>query len=148
MFRPSCSNPLMLAYEAVYGPYAWNCFPLAPPGCKAAVYKAPEMRGSWASWGIDAWYTGPSSNHYQCNHHFVPKTRAYCISGSAELFPQHCQVPFLMWNMHLQEVSNELVTTLQEMPAGKQSGVLLDIKSKLALTNLTYKQTLTCPMHK
>jgi hypothetical protein len=53
-----------------------------------------------------------------------------------------------MWNMHLQEVSNELVTTLQEMPAGKQSGVLLDIKSKLALTNPTYKQTLTCPMHK
>jgi hypothetical protein len=33
------------------------------------------------------------------------------------------------------------------MPAGKQSGVLLDFKSKLALTNPTSKQTLTCPMH-
>jgi hypothetical protein len=52
-----------------------------------------------------------------------------------------------MWNEHLQEVSVELVTTLQKMPAGKQSGVLLDIKSKLALTNLTSKQTLTCAMH-
>jgi hypothetical protein len=40
-----------------------------------------------------------------------------------------------MWNKHLQEISDELVTMLKEMPVGKQSGVLLDIKSKLALTN-------------
>jgi hypothetical protein len=84
----------MLAYEAVYGPYDWNHFPHAPPGCKAVVNKAPEMWGSWASRGIDTWYTGPSLDHYQCNHYFVPETRAYRIAGSAELFPQHCQVPF------------------------------------------------------
>jgi hypothetical protein len=76
-----------------------------------------------------------------------PRQGAYHISGSTELFPQHCQVPFLMWNEHLQEVSDELITILQEMPAGKQSGVLLDIKSKLALTNGTSKRTLTCSMH-
>jgi hypothetical protein len=52
-----------------------------------------------------------------------------------------------MWNKHIQEVSDELVTRLQEMPARKQSGVLSDIRSKLALTNPTYKRTLTCPMH-
>jgi hypothetical protein len=53
-----------------------------------------------------------------------------------------------MQNKHLKEVSNELITMLQEMPVGKQPGVLLDIKSKLSLTNPTSKQTLTCPMHK
>jgi hypothetical protein len=62
----------MLAYEANHGPYNWNRFPLAPLGCKAVVYKAPEMGSSWASHGIDAWYTGPSLDHYQCNHYFVP----------------------------------------------------------------------------
>ncbi len=121
---------------------------MRPLGCKAVVYEAPETHGSWASRGIDAWYTGPSLDYYQCNHYFVPKTRAYRISCSVELFPQHCQVPFLVWNEHLQEVSDELVTMLQEMPAGKQSGVLLDIKSKLALINPTSKWTLMCPMHK
>ncbi len=35
---------------------------------------------------------------------FIPNTRAYQVSGLAELFPQHRQVPFLMWNEHLQEV--------------------------------------------
>ncbi len=87
MLCPSCIDPSMLAYETVYGPYDWNCFPLAPPGCKAVVFEAPEMCGTWASRGIDAWYTGPSLDHYQCNHYFVPETMAYHISGSAELFP-------------------------------------------------------------
>jgi hypothetical protein len=148
MLSPTCIDPSMLAYEAVYGPYNWNRFPLALPGCKAVVFKAPDMHGTWASRGIDPWYTGPSLDHYQCNPNFVPKTRAYRISGSTELFPQHCQVPFLTWNEHLQEVSDEPITTLQEMPAGKQSGVLLEINLKLALTNPTSKRTLTCPMHK
>jgi hypothetical protein len=148
MLRLSCIDPLMLAYEAVHGPYNWNRFPLAPPGCMAVVYKAPETRGSWDGRGTDTWYTGPSLDQYLCNHYFVPKTRAYRISGSRELFPQHCQVSFLMWNKHLQEVSNEFVTTYQELLLGKQSGVLSNIRSKLALTNPTYKQTLMCPMHK
>jgi hypothetical protein len=98
MLRPFRINPLMAAYKAVHSPYNWNHFPLAPPGCKAVIYKAPELHGLWASHGTDAWYIGPLMDHYQCNHYFVPKTRAYRISGLAELFPQHCQVPFLMWN--------------------------------------------------
>jgi hypothetical protein len=63
--RP-CIDPSMLAYEAVYGPYDWNRFPHAPPGCKAVIYKAPEMHGSWASHGINAWYTGSSLDTFLC----------------------------------------------------------------------------------
>ncbi len=74
MLRPSQLDPTMLAYEAIHGPYDWNCFPLAPPGCKAVIYKAPKSQGSWASRGTDAWYVGPSMNHYNCNHFFIPKT--------------------------------------------------------------------------
>jgi hypothetical protein len=77
MLRPSCNDPTMLAYEAVHSPYDWNCFPLAPPGCKAFIYEAPEAQGSWASHGTDAWYVCSSRDHYQCNHFFVPNTRAY-----------------------------------------------------------------------
>ncbi len=42
MLRPFRINPTMLAYEAVHGPYDWNHFPLAPSGCKAVIYEAPE----------------------------------------------------------------------------------------------------------
>jgi hypothetical protein len=38
MLRPSRIDPSMSAYEAVHGPYDWNRYPLAPPGCKAVLY--------------------------------------------------------------------------------------------------------------
>jgi hypothetical protein len=38
MLRPSRLDPTMSAYEALRGPYDWNRFPLAPPGCKAVIY--------------------------------------------------------------------------------------------------------------
>jgi len=41
----------------------------------------------------------------------VPETRAYRISGSAELFPQHCQVPNLSKHAHLKALTEELEMT-------------------------------------
>ena len=59
------TNPeISSAYEALTGPYDWNRYPLAPPGCKAIIYEAPVVCGSWASHGTDAWYLGPSKDHY------------------------------------------------------------------------------------
>jgi hypothetical protein len=63
---------------------------------------------------------------------FVPNTRAYQLSGLAELFPQHCQVPFLMWNKHLQEVIDKLVTTLHKLPQKKQIHILSRVMAKLS----------------
>ncbi len=94
---------------------------LPPPGCKAVIYEAPESWGSWASHGTDVWYVGPLRDHYWSNHFFVPNTTAYQLSGSAELFLQKCQVPFLMCNEHLQEVIDKLVTTLHKLPPPKTS---------------------------
>ena len=53
---------------------------------------------------------GPSADHYRCNIYYVPETRAYRISGSAELFPQHCQVSNLSNNAHLKALTKELET--------------------------------------
>ncbi len=117
-------DPTKSAYEVLHGPYDWNHFPLAPPGCKAVIYESPAQRGSWGSRGIDAWYVGPSLDHYRCCHYFVPVTRAYRISGSAELFPQHCQVPCLTMGKHLWGLTNKMVATLKTMTATKQRRVL------------------------
>ena len=64
LLRPSRIDPSKSAYEALHGPYDWNRFPLAPPGCKAVIYEAPESRTSWGSHSTDAWYLGPSLDHY------------------------------------------------------------------------------------
>jgi hypothetical protein len=111
LLRASRINPNISAYEALNGPYNWDRYPLAPPGCKSIIYEAPVVRGSWASRGTDAWYLGPLADHYRCNLYYVPETRAYRISGSAELFPQHCQVPNLSNNAHLKALTDKLETS-------------------------------------
>jgi hypothetical protein len=136
LMRASRINPNISAYEAIWGPYDWNRFPLAPPGCNAVIYESPAARGSWGSRGTDAWYLGPSRDHYRCNHYFVPETRAYRISGSAELFPQHCQVPFLSTCDHMQELTNKVVLTLKNMTPEKQRRVLTLFQAKLADTTV------------
>ncbi len=103
-------NPNILAYEALNGPYDWDRYPLAPPGCKAIIYKAPTVQGLWASHGTNAWYLGPSKDHYRCNLYYNLETQAYRVSGSAELFPQHCQVPNLSNTAHLKALTEELTT--------------------------------------
>ncbi len=67
MMRTLRINPAILAYEALNEPYTWNRYPLAPLGCKAAVYEDGDMQGSWASRGVDARYLGPSQDHYRCD---------------------------------------------------------------------------------
>ncbi len=43
LLRTSQINPNVLPYEALNGPYNWDLYPLAPPGCKAVIYKAGGM---------------------------------------------------------------------------------------------------------
>jgi hypothetical protein len=108
LLRASCVNPLISVYKALNGPYDWGRYLLAPPRCKAIIYKAPAVRGTWALRGTNAWLLSPSKDHYQCNLFYVPKMRVYCISVSAELFPQHCQVPNLSLIEHLKALTAEL----------------------------------------
>jgi hypothetical protein len=123
LMQASCINPNMSAYEAIRGSYNWNCFPLTPLGCKVVIYKSPDARGLWGSRLTNTWYLGPSVDHYQCNHYFVPKTRAY--------HPQHCLIPFLSTKDHLQELANKMVTTLGAMTPAKQQRVLTLVQRKL-----------------
>jgi len=54
LIHASRNNLIILAYEALNGPCNWDRYPLVPPGCKAIIYEAPAVRGSWASRGTDA----------------------------------------------------------------------------------------------
>ncbi len=125
-----CIDPSKSAYEVLNGLYHWYRYPLAPLGCMAIVYKDGETCGSWASRGIDAFYLGPAKDHYRCNNYYVPKTKAYHISESTELFPQHYQLPALMPHQHFRALTDELTdkTALaNSMPTGQHLLQLLSI---------------------
>jgi hypothetical protein len=47
-------------------------------------------------------------DHYRCDIYYIPETGAYQISGSTELFLQHCQLPDMSPHQHLHALTNEL----------------------------------------
>ena len=108
LLRRSRISPTKLLYEMLEGPYVHNCYPLAPLGTRAVIYKDSDTRASWGPHGLDMWYLGPSKDHYQCHIYYVPETKGYRVSGLAELFPQHCQEPTYSPELHVRELSTEL----------------------------------------
>jgi hypothetical protein len=135
MMRASRVDPTRSAYEVLNGPYDWNQYPLAPLGCKAVVYEDRDTHGSWASRGVDGWYLGPSKDCYRCNLYFFQETRVYCISGSTEWFPQHCQIPCLTKHQHFWALTEEfeVVEEVNMTPAGRHLIKTLQMKIKHAL---------------
>jgi hypothetical protein len=115
-------NPTISAYKVLNGLYNWDWYPLAPPGCKAIIYKALAVQGSWALQGTNAWFLGPLKDHFQCNLFYFPMMWAYRISGSADLFLQHCQVPNLSPTKHLYALTSKVsteTTNAVNTPKGK-----------------------------
>eukprot|EP00956_Cyclotella_meneghiniana_P014140 scaffold21040_cov41-Cyclotella_meneghiniana.AAC.5 len=116
ILRTSRVDPTKSAYHQLHGhKYDWNAHPSAPPGTKAVGYESPATRASWGSRGLDAWYCGPSLDHYRNAKFYVPTTKAYRISGSYDLFPQHCILPTLTQQQHVQEVYSELFESVQKL---------------------------------
>eukprot|EP00804_Cyclotella_cryptica_P015897 CCRYP_006383-RA/>CCRYP_006383-RA protein AED:0.07 eAED:-0.04 QI:0/0/0/1/0/0/2/0/1375 len=116
LLRTSRVDPTKSAYHQLHGhQYNWNAHPLAPPGTKAIVYESPQGRASWGSRGLDAWYCGPSFDHYRNCKFYVPSTKSYRTSGSYDLFPQHCILPAFTPVQHTQEVYHELFESIQKL---------------------------------
>ncbi len=107
--------------------------PLHHWGAKPSFYKDGDTRGSWAARGIDGWYLGPSKDHYRCALYYIPETRAYCISGSTELFPQHCQLQNLTADQHFRALTDKLAyerVTANKTPTGRRLIKLLQSRIK------------------
>ncbi len=137
-------NPTKLAYEILNGPYNWNRYPLVPLRCKAIVYKDGNTHGSWASRGVDAWYLGPSEDHYRCDLYYIIETQAYRISGSTELFLQHCQLPDMTPHQHLRALMEELAeatAVASNTPKGKHLLKFLIKKMRFVTPYTTHQGT-------
>ena len=116
LVRTSRIDSSKSAYHQIHGhKFDWNRYPMAPPGTKAVIWLEPNERTSWGTRGLDAWYCGPSLDHYRNCNFYVPKTKSYRISASFDLFPQHCMLPEFTPDQHANEVHNELVESVEAM---------------------------------
>ncbi len=123
LMQASHIDPTKLAYEILNEPYKWSRYSLAPLGCKANAYKDGDTRGSWELQGVNAWYLGPSRDHYRCDYYYIIVTRAYHILGLTALFPQRCQHPNMLPHQHLGALTDELAEATdlaRNTPKGKQ----------------------------
>ena len=68
LLRPSRLNPRLSAEAQLNGAFDFNFTPLAPPGTRVVVHKAPNNRRTWAPHGVDGWYLGPIPDNYRCHH--------------------------------------------------------------------------------
>ena len=87
ILRSSRRNPSLSAYTVTYGNIDFNATSLAPPGTRNIVHLKPNKRKSWSVHGIDAWYIGPSMDHYQFFKCFIPETGTECDANTVEFFP-------------------------------------------------------------
>jgi hypothetical protein len=76
---------------------------------------------------VDAFYLGPAKNYYRCDYNYVPKTQAYRILGSMELFPQLCQLPSLTLHQHFHALTDELTEHTAQANSTPKGRCLLKI---------------------
>eukprot|EP00804_Cyclotella_cryptica_P016363 CCRYP_009915-RA/>CCRYP_009915-RA protein AED:0.19 eAED:0.12 QI:0/0/0/1/0/0/2/0/920 len=144
LLRTSRIDPSKSAYHQLHGHrYSWNAYPLAPPGTKAVIYELPTTRRSWGTRGLDAWYCGPAFDHYRNMKFYVPSTKAYRVSGSYDLFPQHCILPTFTPAQHTNEVHRELFESLQTLDKPTKRKFLEKIARALDILNTRPEQRVT-----
>ncbi len=72
---------------------------------------------------------GPLMNHYWCDIYYIPETQGYRISGSTELFPQHCQLPNMTPRQKFCALTDELTNDTEQAsttPKGRRILRLLE----------------------
>eukprot|EP00804_Cyclotella_cryptica_P005555 CCRYP_003060-RA/>CCRYP_003060-RA protein AED:0.28 eAED:0.31 QI:0/0/0/1/0/0/4/0/813 len=144
LLRTSRIDPSKSAYHQLHGHrYNWNAYPLAPPGTKAVIYESPTTRTSWGTRGLDAWYCGPAFDHSRNMKFYVPSTKACRVSGSYDLFPQHCILPTFTPAQHTHEVHRELFESLQTLDKPTKRKFLKKIARALDILNSTPEQRVT-----
>ena len=102
---------------------------MAPLGTNAVIYIIADGRRSWGARVIDAWYCGPSTDHYQNFIFFIPETESYRISGSFDLFPQHCLLPEFTPIQHTREVLLELTESVQQLNQQSHKNIIKIIEA-------------------
>ena len=136
MLRRARTHPKLSAYHVLEGVHDYNRVPFAPPGTKATVFNPPEIRDSWEPRALDAWYVGPAYDHYRCWKFFIRSTGGYRISGQANFYPQHCQLPIEKPWDEIKRVAMDLRDAIMKMKEAKEKKPRRQIEALQKLSDI------------
>jgi hypothetical protein len=89
LLHQSRINPKLSMWKQINGRYDFNRTPIAPPGVRVKAHARPAQRQTWAPHTFDAWYVGPTLEHYRCHTVWATKTRNLRIVNQLMWFPHH-----------------------------------------------------------
>jgi hypothetical protein len=113
LLRTSRINPRLSAHAQIHGIFDFNRTPLAPPGTRVLLHETPDNHTSWAPHGKEAWYVGPTLEHYHCYQFYVPDTNGLRIMSTAEFFPEYTKMPTLSSADLASNAAERLIHALQ-----------------------------------
>ena len=92
--RPSKYRPSISAYEGLHGKkFDFSAHPIAPGGVKVLVFEPPDVRGTFATHGLDGFYLGPALDHYRCFRCWVVRTQTTRITDTLAWFTKPFKMP-------------------------------------------------------
>ena len=118
-----------------FGVFTFNTTPIAPVGTKVLAHVKPKQRQPWGFHGEDAWYIGPSLDHYRCVQCYVPRTGGVIDVDTVEWFPHHVTFPQVSKEDQLLQAAEDIVSILQ-LPPPSIPTLKFGSKVKNALLNI------------
>ena len=113
LLRLARRNPYLSVYAALLGNFNFNATPMAPPGTKVILHEKANNRLSWAGHGTEAWYIGPSLEHYICFKCYIPVTCCEQDADTVEFFPTTAPFPRVSTDDYLRQAATDLVDILR-----------------------------------
>ena len=114
--RNSRVNPKLSSYTYLFGNFDFNKTPLVPLGTKVVVHLRADKRASWNYHGQEAWYIGPSMEHYQCVKCYFPDTKATRDAETVEFFPKEVPFPKTTSEDYLLQSASDILAILKSPP--------------------------------
>jgi hypothetical protein len=117
LLRSSRRQPKLSAYACINGHFDFNQNPLAPPGTRAVVHVTPDKRPNMTTHGLDAWYVGPSQEHYRCYKCYLPSTNGVRDVLTVDWFPHKVPFPKVTTDEYLRQAATDMLTLLEDKTA-------------------------------
>ena len=109
-------NPRLSAFAYLFGSFDFNKTPLVPAGTKVLVHEKSRQRASWANHGIDAWYIGPSLDHYRCVKCYLTSTGGVRDADTVQFSPKQVPFPKVSTEDMLLQSATVILAILQSPP--------------------------------
>ena len=128
-------NPKLSAYAQVHGQFNFNVTPIGPPGTKVQVHIKPSEREAWHAHGMNAWYVGPSMNHYRNYKCYMLQTLDTRNSDTVDWLPSRVRLPTACSMDVAAAAARDLITALQN-PSTKSPLHTLNTDTRVELAQL------------